>query len=596
MPQSIFLTRANYAQTIFPTPPPKAKSPNTDLSQINDLIRIAKQSWLGLIAYLAFIGVTLIGVTDPDFFLVERETQLPLIGVTIPTARFFGIAPVLGAMLYAYMHYYLIHLWDALAEAEKGTKPLGDRITPWLVADFALSLRNDGAVRPRPLRWIANLTTRFLVFFAAPAVLAYFWWRSMPKHDEVLTVLSIGLPLTFALYAGVNSWVHLSRAVHRSPPKTRAPRPNRFAWGLIAVTLALVGWFRTEGTLNYYAETYLGMNEDAIAAAPWSGTPFPGFLARAQLAGVQFSQTPPDWQDYDQAERAFRKSWCVENGLNQFACGPGPYSDQRPHWSMYQQRWTWCKTNFPEAPVMKEQICEAEFLQKGKNYRKAWKETRRQSLTAFPSRDLSGLDLRNAGLWNARMEGANLFKARMEGANLVAARMEGVILLAARMEGADLTQARMEGADLSGAHMEGANLSGAQMEGANLLAAHMEGANLWGARFDETTSFENSDLSKAALNEVDLSILSLTPEQVTSAFGDGSVILPGGITPQSSDWPAHWPKQNLSWIDFLIEWKKWRDNPETYTPPETYPPQQAVVHPDSPQPQSNHAQQTLIRG
>ena len=54
-------------------------------------------------------------------------------------------------------------------------------------------------------------------------------------------------------------------------------------------------------------------------------------------------------------------------------------------------------------------------------------------------------------------------------------------------------------------------------------------------------------------------------EQVNSAFGDASVILPEGI-----DLPAHWPDWELpSHGDnaFDTQWRKWRDNPEGYVPP-----------------------------
>ena len=42
------------------------------------------------------IGIALLAVEDADFFIPERQTELPLIGVSIPTALFFAIAPGLG--------------------------------------------------------------------------------------------------------------------------------------------------------------------------------------------------------------------------------------------------------------------------------------------------------------------------------------------------------------------------------------------------------------------------------------------------------------------------------------------------------------------
>ena len=71
------------------------------MERIAVLTRTAKGSWLGLLSYFAFVGVTLMGVEDADFFIPSRQTQLPLIGVSIPTLLFFWTAPLFGAALFA---------------------------------------------------------------------------------------------------------------------------------------------------------------------------------------------------------------------------------------------------------------------------------------------------------------------------------------------------------------------------------------------------------------------------------------------------------------------------------------------------------------
>ncbi|MDZ7906296.1 MAG: hypothetical protein U5N55_11390 [Cypionkella sp.] len=54
--------------------------------------------------------------------------------------------------------------------------------------------------------------------------------------------------------------------------------------------------------------------------------------------------------------------------------------------------------------------------------------------------------------------------------------------------------------------------------------------------------------------------------QVKSMFGDASVTLPNGVTPDHPDWPAHWPKFDLG-HDFDNEYQKYLSNPAAYTPP-----------------------------
>ena len=167
--------------------------------------------------------------------------------------------------------------------------------------------------------------------------------------------------------------------------------------------------------------------------------------------------------------------------------------------------------------------------------------------------DLAGLDLRRSLLTGARMEGANLRGARMEGAFLREAWMEGANLREARMEGANLSGARMEGASLGRARMEGAILSGARMEGAYLREAWMEGAILSAARFSDKTNFSAAVVQYAVVKSVDLSMATLSQDQVNSLYGDGTVQISDDVTR-----PAHWPEAELGGPDFYTQWRAWQ--------------------------------------
>lgn len=113
--------------------------------------------------------------------------------------------------------------------------------------------------------------------------------------------------------------------------------------------------------------------------------------------------------------------------------------------------------------------------------------------------------------------------------------------------------------------MKGANLSWARMEGADLSEARMEEADLSWARFSEATSFRATSLRSAALKGVDLSMLTLTQEQIDATFGDASVTpLPDGLAR-----PPHWPVWDLPFLDdhnFYSEWRKWQADPDGYVP------------------------------
>ena len=180
-----------------PIPKPRVPTPDTPdhIARINDLTRVAKANWFSLLAYLAFTGVTLLGVEDIDFFLGSRQTQLPLIGVQIPTREFFLFGPILGAALYAYLHIYLAKLWEALAvaEARPGGEPLAVQVAPWLVTDLGLAMRRDGAFRIRPFDWLSHIASLLLVFLAGPVVMWAFWVWSWPLHDLPLSLILGGL-------------------------------------------------------------------------------------------------------------------------------------------------------------------------------------------------------------------------------------------------------------------------------------------------------------------------------------------------------------------------------------------------------------------
>jgi hypothetical protein len=62
---------------------PPEPDPKIILDHIAEASKNARATWFGL---LAFVGVTLLAHKDADFFAYGAETQLPLIGLKVPTA------------------------------------------------------------------------------------------------------------------------------------------------------------------------------------------------------------------------------------------------------------------------------------------------------------------------------------------------------------------------------------------------------------------------------------------------------------------------------------------------------------------------------
>jgi len=459
MSKNISNLRAAFTRNKLNKPKPDAEPDHAkQIARINEITRTAKASWFGLLSYMTFVGVTLLSVEDAEFFIRERETQLPLIGVAIPTFLFFVVAPMLGLTLFAYHHLHLIKLWEALGDAKSGNngKHLSDDISPWLVSDYALSKRQGKALRSRPMNYIASGVTLLLVYLGMPIILSLMWWRSTAAHSELLTIFGCGVPLIVTIYVALVSQRYLKCCMRRN---IDFPRKSRTAsLGIIAaLVFTVLGWFATEGTLDQYARdgfgfTSLTMSNEAINNAWWSGSPFPGLLASADLEGINFIDLPLDWRSYSLAQEKFYADWCETHLTNDQKCGP---------------------INFAEDD---------------------WFQERDFQLQSLISRNYGRLDLRKAKLFSAKLTNVNLNGVRLQGADLRGADLESAQLRGAHLIGANLENANLERANLESALMSGSNLQNAIVVQANLVRALVNDSNLLGA------DFSGSDLREVNAN------------------------------------------------------------------------------------------------
>ena len=80
------------AGAIAARPPPTEPDPKVLLDHIAEVSRNASATWFGLLGLLAFVGITLLGHRDADFFARGAGTQLPLVNITVPV-RLSGTNP-----------------------------------------------------------------------------------------------------------------------------------------------------------------------------------------------------------------------------------------------------------------------------------------------------------------------------------------------------------------------------------------------------------------------------------------------------------------------------------------------------------------------
>lgn len=447
------------------------------LNRIAALAAQARANWLAMLAYLVFFGITLLGVQDIDLFVARLQTRLPLVDVSIPTLAFFQWGAALAMAMHIYLHLHLLKLWDALARAPEtvGGQPLGSKTFPSLIVDFALRLRGDAAARAisGPMNVLSSLAILALVWLAAPGLLAFAWWRSMPAHMPELTA-QLGAMLLLSSYATLDSLRRL--AVRVRPRDERAPRRRaiRRAAGIVtalAVCVAVaavagLSWTRTLGGEVIRPEdaaTDRGALARLLALAP------------IDLRETELVPVPDDWRDWDAGRNAFRAVWCARSDVPAQTCGPSPRSGLLPAPSQINLRTRWCWEKLIAA-----EACAGHFASLDRDFLAEWRDVERLGQrVALTPLDMRGRDLRGADLRGAFLVGADLRGTALSGANLTGARLEGARLDGADLRGAGLGYSRMQAASLQGADLAGAQISWARLEEADLrsVASRLEGAD-----------------------------------------------------------------------------------------------------------------------
>jgi uncharacterized protein YjbI with pentapeptide repeats/DNA-binding CsgD family transcriptional regulator len=143
---------------------------------------------------------------------------------------------------------------------------------------------------------------------------------------------------------------------------------------------------------------------------------------------------------------------------------------------------------------------------------------------------LKEANLKNASFYNTKLQETDLRKANLQEAWFLGADLQGAFLSATNMQGVNLWDATLKGASLSIANLERASLNGADLSRANL-----QGANFMGASLLEVDLAE-SNLQGTKLRGADLTnAKNLELQQIESAYGDSTTILPENI-----ERPAHW--------------------------------------------------------
>ncbi|MFO1142623.1 MAG: pentapeptide repeat-containing protein [Amaricoccus sp.] len=516
------------------TPRPEPNhSGEDDRKEIEQISASAQTAWFSLLSFLAFYFIVAMSTVDADYLAGSKETNLPLINVSIPTERFFFAAPIVAMALYFYLHFLCIVLWGQARRARPET--LRSALSASLIGSIALSLKPD--TRPHGIR--EGRMERLASLGALCAALLL--WAAQP----MLLLLSLS-------QARAAATVHVSDAAS-------------FFAALLTVRWATVGCLAISvaiGTVSLLQAA--AIRARSFARAPLVGM-LPVFAAFATLAAafltagsgpaidverVTLARLGDDWKYAAERREQFRAEWCKAEGVSAQVCAERPLQTPDGPKRLAYERREFCQIDWK---TRNRTYCAGRFLDLDTRFAIEWDVQRRAELAKLPQLDLDRRDLQGTNASNARLTYARLEQADLSHATLTETDLEGAILIEAKLTGTYAQNATFDRADLTRAHLETAVMPSASFEHAALNTADLTLANLTNARLDDVdlsydtyerggatllgailvnarlnrANLAGANLDGAILDGADLSdVMGLTQAQLDRAVGDRRTLLP----------------------------------------------------------------------
>jgi uncharacterized protein YjbI with pentapeptide repeats/transposase-like protein len=478
------------------------------LDAANDASGSARNSWLAFIALLAYLLITLGGVSHKDL-LLNSPVKLPIINVDIPLFSFFLYALLL--LLLVYLALLIQHVvlagkfrkfTDAIEPYEKKAGP--EHPARELVHSYVVAQVLAGPKRHLVIRGLMRLMV-FVTFTLVPVVtLLYFQLTFLPYHAVGITywhrvAVLIGLAMLFVV-------LPMMQLRHRR----RAVRVIGVAFAILVLGFSWV-----------------------IATIPDEGVERWLFGFVPPDGAYNFSRAMPLSASYSPADvlnplvRAAYQSLASENqGLLR--------------WLLSYR--VLCVEDADLVPDEGDKYGEVSVVLRERDLRFARldrSDLHRADLTNANLRNalMTGVRLEKAKLVHTKLQGADLAKAELQGADLASAELQGANLILTQLQGTDCSEAKLQGAMLLAANLQGATLARAQLQGANLTQADLHGADLHDAQLQgadlsanlqgawlELANLQGADLGSAQLQGVWLANAQLQGASLRRAKLQGAVL------------------------------------------------------------------------
>jgi uncharacterized protein YjbI with pentapeptide repeats len=527
---------------------------------LNDAAGKASVLWTTFIIFQLYLAIAFGSVTHRDLFL-ETPIKLPLLNVDLPLVGFFAVASTLLLILHFYVFLQLLGLASkaknyntllANVPDESDRQYIRQRLDVFPILQFLAGPKDQrtGFVgfSLRLIAWITLVATPLLILLQGQVTF-------LPYHHEWIVWLqriTVLIDLAMVWYF----WVRL--------------RSDTDA----------IGW------LSRKAKMYLG-GAGTLCVVIFSIylATFPGEWLKTQLPELRY--IPTTW-------RPHKDDWTSLQAL--LFEGAVDYASRRPL-SVFSNRLVLPGLDIIEQPKFDSEAKIAALPQTvslrarhlegavliGANLRKADFTAARLRGASLANADLRGarlqcaidqnacVDLREAWLNNAQLQGASLESAQLQGASLADAQLQGAsldnVLLhgawlnRAQLQGVSLAYARLQGASLADAQLQGASLDNALLHGAKLDRAQLQGASLNGTQLQgaslDLTQLQGSSLESAQLQVTHVLYVFAWRAPIQDANATNARIIKPVTRPDGEcfhpDQACNWSARSFEALKHLIE-------------------------------------------
>lgn len=483
------------------------------ISPVNELTTRARGLWLGFLALLAYLIVSVGSVSNLDL-LFDNPIRLPILSVDLPVREFFIFSPML---LVVNQFYFLLILSDLGERVQKVNRNLERhvandsikranilKIDSFFITRMLINRQIQTYVYPKYLLKIMAWVTLLIV---PTATLILFQIKFLPYQDELVTwihrtcfIISITICCYFWPIINHGMWGH-----------------RIYSTVIASLLIITLGATFSIGVATFPGERVHRVEKTWLLDCLLSIKHEHGEREREICSGGKYTLRDGLFSGPINLTTGVRASWFSNSlslpnrqliDVDQYNKILGRISDS----SLMLKPWHATRTKILRERNLRGAVFDRSDLRNfdfegakldGASFRFANLDGINLSEASLQDADFFKTELKGAFLRGADLKSAELNEASLQGANLDDAHLQGAEFNGANIVGATLISANMQGVALKNTNLSGANLEGASLQGASLVLARLQGVSLNHASL-QGASLKGADLRGATLHKTDL--------------------------------------------------------------------------------------------